>query len=159
MAGTVDRGWPAYELPLLLLGAFRALVDEAHGRLAEQGFPDARPGHGFALQAVGSGATATEVAARLGVSKQAAARTVALLEEAGYVVRRTDPQDARRAIVTLSARGAALLAASAEAFAEVVDRWEAQVGRGRLEALHEGLTRVAGPGLRLDLAGWIGAGS
>ncbi|MEP6631595.1 MAG: MarR family transcriptional regulator [Lapillicoccus sp.] len=159
MAATPGRAWPAYELPLLLLGAFRGLVDEAHGLLAERGFPDARPVHGFTLQAVGGGATASEVAARLGITKQAAARTIALLEDAGYVARRSDPDDARRVIVTRTARAEAFLVASAEAFAQVVTGWEGQMGRGRLEAMHDGLARVAGAGGRLDLAGWLGPSS
>jgi hypothetical protein len=65
---------PGYELPLLLAGGFRLLIDELHEHLAEQGHPELRPVHGFALQAVGrDGATVSEIGRRLGVSKQAAA--------------------------------------------------------------------------------------
>lgn len=156
MTTTRDRTWAAWEMPLLLLGAFRQLVDEAHVLLAGRGYPDARPVHGFTLQAVGSGATASEVAARLGVTKQAAARTIAILEEAGYVARTGDPQDARRVIVARTSRGEGLLTESARAFAEVVGQWEARVGPGRLDALHLTLTRLAGATGRLDLAGWFG---
>lgn len=39
-------------------GAIRALVEEVHDELAEQGHPGLRPSQGFALQAVGDGATA-----------------------------------------------------------------------------------------------------
>jgi hypothetical protein len=63
-----------YELPLLLFGGFRTLIDQLHAQLARQGHPNIRPAHGFAMQAIGlQGATASEVGRRLGVSKQAAA--------------------------------------------------------------------------------------
>ena len=47
-----------------------------------------RPAHGFAMQAIGlRGATATEAGRRLGISKQAAGKTIDRLEELGYVRR------------------------------------------------------------------------
>ena len=74
-----------YELPLLLLAAFRAVIDEAHEELAARGHPELRPAHGFAMQAIGTfGATAADVGRRLGVSKQAAGKTIDRLAELGY---------------------------------------------------------------------------
>ena len=64
-------------LPLLLFGGFRTLIDRLHAELAGQGHPDVRPAYGFAMQAIGrDGATASELGRRLGVSKQAAGKTV-----------------------------------------------------------------------------------
>src|SRR5215469_10796493 len=60
-----------YELPLLLFGGFRAIIDELHAELARRGHPELRPAHGFAMQAIGlPGATASDVGKRLGISKQ-----------------------------------------------------------------------------------------
>ena len=54
-----------FELPLLLFGGFRSIIDELHAELARLGHPDLRPAHGFALQAIGPrGATATEAGRR-----------------------------------------------------------------------------------------------
>ena len=79
---------PAWELPLLLLAGFRSVIDEAHADLALRGHPDLRPAHGFAMQAIGTfGATAADVGRRLGVSKQAAGKTIERLAELGYVQR------------------------------------------------------------------------
>src|SRR6202008_1175695 len=73
-AMTADRF--GFELPLLLAAAFRTLIDRLHDQLAPRGHPDARPIHAFALQAIGpDGATVSELGRRLGVSKQAAAKT------------------------------------------------------------------------------------
>ncbi len=65
-----------FELPLLLFGGFRSIIDELHAELARRGHPDVRPAHGFALQAIGlGGATAAEAGRRLGISKQATTPT------------------------------------------------------------------------------------
>src|ERR1700748_219222 len=85
-----------FELPLLLFGGFRSIIDELHAELARRGHPDVRPPHGSALQAIGlGGATATEPGRRLGISKQAAGKTIDRLEELGYVHRSRDDADPR----------------------------------------------------------------
>ena len=79
---------PGFELPLLLAGAFRELIDNLHAELGKHGHGQARPLHGFALQAIGpDGATVSELGRRLGVTKQAAAKTAAGLEQIGYIAR------------------------------------------------------------------------
>ena len=40
-----------FELPLLLFGGFRSIIDELHAELARRGHPDLRPAHGFARPA------------------------------------------------------------------------------------------------------------
>jgi len=147
---------PGYELPLLLIGAFRALIDELHDDLAQRGHPDVRPLHGFALQAVGTGATTSELGRRLGVSKQAAAKTVAGLERLGYVAREADARDARAQRVVRTARGDELLALSAETFARLRARWRRELGAVELAGLEAGLALMAGPSAKLgDLPGWM----
>src|SRR5271165_5550445 len=96
-AGPLDP--PGFELPLLLFAAFRGIIDQLHAELARQGHPDVRPAYGFAMQAIGiDGATATEVGRRLGISKQAAGKTIDRLGELGYAERADDPADGRRRI-------------------------------------------------------------
>src|SRR5580692_8974681 len=95
-----------FELPLLLFGGFRSIIDELHAELARRGHPDLRPAHGFALQAIGlHGATATDAGRRLGISKQAAGKTIDRLEELGYVHKDGDAQDRRRKLVRITPRG------------------------------------------------------
>ena len=146
-----------YELPLLLLGGFRQVVDSAHRRLAELGYPESRPAHGFAMQAIGPGSTASDVARVLGVSKQAAAKTIELLERLDYVRRSTDPTDARRKLVVPTARGIGMLAASAQAFDEVQAQWVHAAGGEVVAGIRDGLSRLAGEqARRLDSLGWLG---
>jgi DNA-binding MarR family transcriptional regulator len=116
-------GWVAV---VAILRAARSAIDELHRRLALRGHPDVRPAHGYAFQAIGaSGATATELGRRLGVTKQAAGQMVDELVRLGYVVRGTDPADGRRRIVTLTPRGVDCLRASEAIFDELLAEWRA----------------------------------
>jgi DNA-binding MarR family transcriptional regulator len=146
------------ELPFLLLGAFRALVDELHEELATRGHAEARPLHAFALQAVGDGATISDLGRRLGVSKQAAAKTAASLERLGYITREPDPTDGRASRVGRSVRGDELLALSAEAFDRARARLARQLGSERVAELERDLETIvgapAGSGLS-DVPGWL----
>jgi DNA-binding MarR family transcriptional regulator len=156
---STDR--PGFELPLLLLQGFRVLIDALHTELAEQGHPDIRPVHGFVMQAVGArGTTAVELARRLGVTKQAAAKHIEALERIGYVRRDDDPADARRKIVRLTERGMDSLVRSARIFDDLRDRWAATLGRERLRELEDAL-RVVAPvqAVRVDVPGWFGGPS
>ncbi|SDC54391.1 MarR family winged helix-turn-helix transcriptional regulator [Rhodococcus tukisamuensis] len=153
-----ERESPGYELPLLLFSGFRSLIDETHRRLAAQGHPEMRPAHGFAMQAIGvEGASASEVGRRLGVSKQAAGKTVDRLEAMGYVSRQPDPSDARAKTVVLTERGLDSLRRSAVIFEELQSEWAAAIGTDRLRALESDLRTVTGgQGLRLDAQAWFG---
>jgi DNA-binding MarR family transcriptional regulator len=147
-----------YELPLRLAGAFRALVDSLHERLAERGHPYARPVHGFALQAIGpEGAKIADVGRRLGVSKQAAAKTIASLERLGYAQSRPHPRDGRASQVVRTARGENFLALSAEIFGDLRAEWAERIGAERLAALEADLARLlpAATGQIGDLPGWM----
>jgi len=142
-------GW---ELGVGLLAASRALFDELHARLAAQGHPDLRPAHGYAFRAIGAeGATASELARRLGVTKQAAGKMAVELEALGYVTRAADPRDARRRPLVLTARGADALERSAAVFDELRDEWARRAGAAELERAADALE------LLTDLYGRPGA--
>jgi DNA-binding MarR family transcriptional regulator len=123
------------------------------------GHPDARPAHGFALQAIGpDGTTVSELGRRLGVSKQAAAKTVAALERLEYVSLAPAPADARARLARRTSRGEDLLTRSAEIFSTLRAEWAAQLGEDRVAQLQDDLERIGrgrttGVG---NLPGWIG---
>lgn len=149
---------PGFELPLRLFLAFRVLVDELHDELAREGHPDVRPTHGYALQAIGpDGTTAAELGRRLGVSKQAAGKTIDTLERLGYLRRAADPRDARRKTVRLTDRGVDCLALSARVFDRLRADWARTLGEDRLRALEADLRTVTPTELfPLDMPGWFG---
>jgi DNA-binding MarR family transcriptional regulator len=155
---TPESDRPGFVLPLLLLAGFRTLIDDLHAELARQGHPELRPAHGFVLQAVGpDGTTASELGQRLGVSKQAAGKTVDRLVALGYLERADDPADARRKLVRMTERGLDGLRRSAVVFDELRDRWAATLGPDRVAAMEDDLHSVASANFfRLDVPGWFG---
>jgi DNA-binding MarR family transcriptional regulator len=130
------------EIPGLLGMAFHAVMAEVHERLAEEGFGDVRPAHGFAFQylSLRGGATVVELGEHLGVTKQAAAQLVDELERRGYVERRPHPADRRARVVVLAARGWSCVERVVALWAEVEQRWAALVGAERLTALRDDLS-------------------
>lgn len=146
-----------FELPLLLVAAFRAIVDELHAELERQGHPGARPLHGFALQAVGpAGSSLSELGRRLGVSKQAASKTADSLVRLGYLERASDPADGRAVLVTRTVLGDELLRLSAAGFARIRRRWVRELGAQQVAALEDALAHMAGDATKLgDLPGWL----
>lgn len=135
-----------YELPFLLFSGFRSIMDEVHDELTRNGFPDVRPAHGLAMQAIGPhGATATELGRRLGVSKQAAGKTAERLEDLGLATRATDSGDHRRKLITLTPLGTKALTLSVTALDDIRARWSAALGSARLDEL-ESTLRAMVPG-------------
>jgi len=150
---------PGFELPLLLAAAFRELIDSLHAELDKHGHGDARPSHGFALQAIGAdGATVSELGRRLGVTKQAAAKTAAGLEQVGYITRRPSTHDARATVLTRTPRGEEMLALSVTIFEQLRRDWVRRLGAEQVRAVEDGLAAVVtgSGGAKIgDLPGWL----
>ncbi|MFI5807280.1 MarR family winged helix-turn-helix transcriptional regulator [Streptomyces sp. NPDC051561] len=160
--GSTPDNTPGFELPLLLFAGFRTLIDRLHTELAAQGHPHLRPAHGFAMQAIAapgpSGATATEMARHLGVSKQAAGKTADRLITLGYAAAHPDPADARRKLLRLTPHGVDALTRSATVFDQLRAEWSSTLGTDRVRDLESALRTVVPPSerFRLDTAGWLG---
>jgi DNA-binding MarR family transcriptional regulator len=145
------------DLALLLLAGFRSLVDGAMVDLAAHGYEDVRPVHDFAMRAIAAGAdNASELGRRMSVSKQAAAKTIAVLQERGYVAREADPDDARRKRLHVTALGFEVLSKGEAIFDELRGTWERQIGAAQLQQLEAHLTALVGaPSVRFDTPGWM----
>jgi DNA-binding MarR family transcriptional regulator len=145
------------DLALLLLGGFRSLVDDAVAELGRRGYEDVRPVHDFAMRAIAGGAdNASELGRRLSVSKQAAAKTIAVLQERGYVAIEPDPLDARRKRLQVTPLGLEVLRTGEAIFDELRDRWERQIGAAELEKLEAQLAALVGAqSVRFDTPGWM----
>ncbi|WP_406500254.1 MarR family transcriptional regulator [Streptomyces sp. NBC_00846] len=147
---------PGNALPFLLLQAFRTLIDELHVRLAEVGHPDLRPAHGFAMQMIRQGGSISDLGRRLGVSKQAAHKTVGGLEQLGYVRRTPSATDQRQVDVALTERGMEALALSGEILNELREEWVVTVGGPEMALVEDTLARVGRPGGIERVMGWLG---
>lgn len=144
-------------LALLLLGGYRKLVDAAVVELEARGFKDARAPEHYALSAIESGAdSASELGRRLSVTKQAAAKTIDVLLERGYITRDADPTDARRKRLALTPLGTDLLRQGHEIFNDLRSRFQRQIGRQELLALEAHLAVLIGDAaVRPDAPGWV----
>lgn len=145
------------DLALLLLSAYRLLVDDAVEGLAAQGHPDVRPVHDFAMRAILSGAdSASELGRRMAVSKQAAAKTIATLVERGYVVREPDPRDARRKRIEVTPLGLEVMSTGEAIFDELRQAWATKIGSDQLAEVEERLATLVGDArIRVDAPGWV----
>lgn len=144
-------------LPFLLLSAFRTLIDELHVRLAEAGHQDLRPAHGVAMQMISRGGGVSDLARRLGVSKQAASKTLTALERLGYAERRPSTADQRRIEVALTARGTAALTLSGEILDRLHGEWAEVVGAPEMAVLEDTLARLGGYDGLDGIVDWLGA--
>lgn len=145
------------DLALLLLGGFRSLTDAAIAELQQRGFGDVRPAHDFAMRAILAGAdTPSALGRRLSVSKQAAAKTIFVLEERGYVISEAHPTDSRQKRLRVTPRGTELLRQGELVFDELRKQWAKQIGAHELANLERNLKALVGePAVRFDSASWI----
>jgi DNA-binding MarR family transcriptional regulator len=145
------------DLALLLLGGYRSLVDAATSELAARGYEDFRPVHEFALRAITAGAdSASDLGRCTSVSKQAAAKTIAVLVERGYVVSARDPNDARRKRVEVTTRGFEVMAQGEAILENARKKWEKQIGSTELANFEARLAALVGDAaIRIDAPGWI----
>ena len=145
------------DLALLLLGGFRVLVDAATEDLARRGYQDVRPVHDFAMRAIAAGAdSASDLGRRLSVTKQSAAKTIAVLLERGYVIREPDPRDARRKRLQVTSLGFEVMRQGETIFDELRTRWERQIGAAEFANFEGQLAKLVGAvPIRFDTPGWI----
>jgi DNA-binding MarR family transcriptional regulator len=142
------------DLSLASLFTGWALADEVQRRLAADGFEDSRFADGVVFQhLVGGRLTISALAERLGVTQQAASKSVVDLEKRGYLSRQPDPADARARSVVLTERGQAVIAAARRHRAALESELRQALGADRVEAarllLVEILTHLGvSPGLR-----------
>ena len=130
-------------LPALLHEVKEAAVAELHRRLADEGHPDIRPGHGCVFRFVGSeGSRLTALAERSGLTKQAVGEVVDDLERLGYVERVPDPADGRAKIIRLTEAGWEAGRTAARIFADIERRWGMELGEERVASLRETLESI-----------------
>ncbi len=105
-------------------------------RLHERGFDDLDAAHLDVFQYPGpQGARPSELATRLGISKQALNYLLGELERLDYLERRPDPDDLRSKRVALTRRGTSAIRVIREAVGEVENAWEQQLGSKRFAQL------------------------
>lgn len=133
------------DVPLVRLLSMAVTVglEALHAELAAGGHGALRPAHGYALNAILDGQdTASQVAPRLGMTKQGAAKLLQALVEEGYVEQGTGADDARRRPFVLTSRGREAVDLSVRIQAQIEQRWAESVGERRLGTARRVLEEV-----------------
>lgn len=144
-SGLVSKQAP--EVGALLRMAWEELIEELFTKLAAAGFDDLRPVHRPIIRdLLVEGLRPTELAARLGLSKQAVNDILRELEAKGYILLEPDPEDGRAKRIVVSDRGRRLTATAARLSRTVGHRWADRVGERRYEVFESVLRDIADPG-------------
>lgn len=118
---------------------------EPDERAAGVGEPQARV---FENLVVGGPATLTQLARRVGVTKQALAPTVTRMVKLGYLDEGPHPRDGRARLIAISARGLEVVAIANEVITGLQLRWRGELGAqdwARLRELLISLNAAARP--------------
>ncbi|MDY7101029.1 MAG: MarR family transcriptional regulator [Actinomycetota bacterium] len=135
----------ADDLGIQLGLAYAAFVETLRDALADAGFDDLGGSFGYVFRALAGGpATLSELAGRLSMTTQGAAKIVEEMEAGGYVARRPHPDDGRSKIIELDDRGRAALAGARAVHRRVEERLTEDLGAADVAALRRALAAVIG---------------
>jgi DNA-binding MarR family transcriptional regulator len=127
----------------LLLKAARLFNERAIARVRAETGADLRAAHTALLPHVDfAGTRLTELAARVGTSKQAVGELVAELEDMGMLRRDVDPSDARARLVRFTPRGKRALLHGLGVLGEIEAELAAALGVSALARLRADLGRL-----------------
>ena len=117
------------DLPTLTALAGASANEYLLARVRGAGHESIRMSHGYVFQhLIGGSPTVSELAEALGVTQQAASKSVLELEKLGYVERRPDPADSRVRFIALTAKGRAVIARGRAARAKLEADLAAEIG-------------------------------
>lgn len=127
----------------LLFKAARLLNERAIARVQARTDARVRVAHTALFPHVDlEGTRLTDLAKRLGTTKQAVGQLVDELEEMGVLERVPDPADARAKLVRFSKRGRRGLLEGLGVLREIEDEMRDVVGDAKLRAMHEALAAI-----------------
>ncbi|PBI95392.1 MarR family protein [Rhodococcus erythropolis] len=119
----MSRDEPRADLLMLLMRSASALAEQINSAVLAEGHSSLRPAHGLLfLRVADDGATVSEIAAYLGITKQSAAVMVDELVASGYVSKQPHRYDRRSQLVRLTSAGADVTTAATNA---ALFRWKA----------------------------------
>lgn len=146
---STDHTPPPLTVGSMLRSAWTELIDEVFEKLHAAGFTDLRPAHRSILrELLVSNLRPSELAARLGLSKQAANDLVREFEAKGYVTLAPDPEDGRAKRIVATERGLRA-GATAQASSDAVGRrWAELVGAERYAVFEDVLREIVAAAAR-----------
>ena len=141
------RATPPLTVGSMLRSAWAELIDEVFEKLVAAGFDDLRPVHQPILRdLLTSNLRPSELATRLGLSKQAGNDLIREFEAKGYITLEPDPDDGRAKRIVATDRGWQASETAQASSNAVGRRWAELVGEERYAVFEEVLhTIVAAP--------------
>lgn len=137
------RTTPPLTVGSMLRWAWIELIEQVYGELVAAGFDDLRPVHRSILrELLVSNLRPSALAARLGISKQAANDLVREFEAKGYITLEPDPDDGRAKCIVATDRGWRASEVAREASEAVGRRWTEQVGEQRYAVFEDVLREI-----------------
>lgn len=134
----------ALDLVFALARAHEALLQHVSNALQSRGYAGASPSTLAFLAQLDCGANmASDVARRLGQSRQMVAKTVKQLSELGYLEISRDSERGNQKVITFTAQGERLVAEARAILASLDDTLERDLDRSSLEDLVTKLGRIA----------------
>jgi DNA-binding MarR family transcriptional regulator len=128
------------DLAILLAASYRVVAERLLAAMGEAGIRGMRPLYGFVIRAVAAESlTINALAERLDVTKQAASTLAEAMVRAGFLLRRGDPADRRRAVLSLSAKGRAVQDVAQHTSASMERELRARLGDADVVALRRAL--------------------
>ena len=95
------------------------------------------------ISMIGEGCRLTELAERLGISKQSCNQTANQMEKAGYIQREPDPLDGRGKVVVLTGQGKILLKDGYKVITTITAEFDRHIGAKKLTTLTKVLLKLA----------------
>jgi len=130
----------------LLRVPWEAVQQHMLERLHERGFDDFDRAYFAVFRYPGPhGARPTDVAAQVGISKQALNYLLRELERLGYLEREPHPDDLRSKRIVLTQRGVAAVGVIRDAVTEMEAAWEQRLGPKRFALLRNMLLELQQP--------------
>ena len=120
------------------------LMAESREHLLAQAGSELRPSHHRVIGHVPlDGITVTELAERVGMTKQGIGQFVRQLSDSGHLRTTAHPQDKRLRIIQRTAKGDASVRRLAAVLAELEERWAQRVGPSRYRDFRDVLDQLA----------------
>lgn len=132
-------------LAQLFMRAFYWADEGLQNTLKRKGWPTITRAQSLVFVNIGEGVTRpSEIAARVGVTRQAIHQTINELVELGFLTLEPDPRDRRAKVVVYTETGAKIGRDAVEALRQVEQALSSRIGDERVDALRDALTREWG---------------
>jgi DNA-binding MarR family transcriptional regulator len=143
-ANAAEPAWRHENFGRLLLNAFRYFERGLMVRLHAAGYKELGRVHLSVLRQVDfAGTRVTELADRVGVTKQAMSQFLSECEHLGFLERRADPTDGRAKLVYFTAKGRKFMASVQHVVESSEKEIVATLGAAEVARLREGLKKLA----------------